>query len=47
MSVNKLGITETGIVKYFLGLDFEFEDNPDESYLRCYYRSNMNRLLGS
>ena len=33
LTQNKIGMTAEGNLKYFMGLDFEWEDNPDENYL--------------
>ena len=34
---DRIGFTAQGQLKYFLGLDFEWEDNPDEMYLKNFY----------
>ena len=47
LTQNKIGMTAQGNLKYFMGLDFEWEDNPDENYLQCYYRATMSRLMDS
>ena len=41
----KIGMNTQGSLKYFMGLDFLWEENPDEYYLRCYYRNQINKLV--
>ncbi len=34
---NRIGISETGLIKYFIGLDFQWEDSSDENALAEHY----------
>lgn len=34
---NRIGISETKMIKYFMGLDFQWEDSADENALAEHY----------
>ena len=45
LSKDRIGFTSQGQLKYFLGMDFEWEENPDEGYLRSFYVQSMQELM--
>ena len=45
LAKERIGLNSQGSLKYFMGLDFTWEDNPDESYLRYFYRNSINKLV--
>ena len=40
-SLDRVGIDSKGVVKYFMGLDFEWERDPEEDFLEQYYESQV------
>lgn len=44
---NRIGVTHDYFVKYFLGLDFEWDNNDDETYLSSFYQGELYKIFGT
>jgi hypothetical protein len=44
LSPQRMGITKQGLLKYYLGLEFEFSENENEDIIREHYEPQLEEI---
>lgn len=44
---SKIGINEKEQLKYYLGIDFEWDNQKDDEFLNLFYQSELKKLFGT